>query len=149
MTDSLWRNILQAITQPSATFAFQRVSLSGAVLDAASVSNIPNLVTFDNVAITSPITPALSSGLWFRLTLSSNAAYTLNAPAGTIAPGATFTVTVRNAIGGAAGAMTFAATYKLGAAWTQPANGFSRTIVFMWDGTNLVEISRTAADVAN
>lgn len=149
MSDSLWRSLVQSITQPSATFGFARVALSGAVLDGASVSNVPNLVTFDNVAITSPITPAASSGLWLRLTLSSNAAYTLNAPSGTIAPGSTFTVTVRNAIGAPAGAMTFAATYKLGAAWGQPANGFSRSIIFMWDGTNFVEIGRTAADVAN
>lgn len=149
MSDSLWRSLIQSITQPTAAFAFQRVALSGAVLDAASVSNVPNLVTFDNVTVTSPITPVAASGLWLRLTLSNNAAYTLNAPSGTVAPGSTFTVTVRNAIGGAAGVMTFAATYKLGAAWAQPANGFSRTIIFMWDGTNFVEISRTAADVAN
>lgn len=149
MSDSLWRSLIQSITQPTAAFAFSRVALSGAVLDGASVSNVPNLITFNNVTITSPITPAASGGLWVRLSLTSNAAYTLNAPAGTIAPGSTLTVTVRNTIGGAAGAMTFAATYKLGAAWVQPANGFSRTIVFMWDGTNFVEISRTANDVAN
>jgi hypothetical protein len=150
MSDTLWRNLVQSITSATAAFPFQRVALSGAVIDSQSVSQVPNLVTFDNVTVVSPITPLAAAGLWLRLTLSVNAIYTLNVPAaGTVAPGSVFYVTVRNAIGGAAGAMTFAAGYKLGAAWTQPANGTSRTILFMFDGTNYVEIGRTAADVAN
>lgn len=149
MSDSLFRNLIAAITSATAAFPFQRVSLGGAVLDPASVSQVPNLITFDNVAVVSPITPVAASGFWVRLTLTSNAVYTLNVPSGTVPQGAQVVVTVRNTIGGAAGAMTFAAGYKLGAAWTQPANGFSRSITFQFDGTNFVEIGRTAADVAN
>jgi hypothetical protein len=64
--------------------------------------------------------------------------------------GQIITLLVRNASGGALGAFTFyASQYKLGAAWTQPATGFSRSITFVFNGTHLVEIGRSAADVAN
>lgn len=58
--------------------------------------------------------------------------------------------TVRNAAGGAHGALTWNAVFKTQAtAFSAVANGFSRTVVFRWNGTNWVEMVRTAADVAN
>jgi hypothetical protein len=47
--------------------------------------------------------------------------------------------------------VTFAAgSFKTAAtAFTQPANGFSRSYTFYFDGTYAIEISRGAADVAN
>jgi hypothetical protein len=38
--------------------------------------------------------------------------------------------------------------YKL-TTWTSPATGFSRSIKFIYDGTNWVESYRTAADIPN
>ena len=46
------------------------------------------------------------------------------------------------------GALTFGTLYK-GAAWTQPAKGFSRAIDFQFDGTHWIETGRTFADVPN
>jgi len=56
--------------------------------------------------------------------------------------------TIRNTSGGALGALTLGAAFKA-AAWTQPANGFSRSISFQYDGTNWIETSRTTADIPN
>jgi hypothetical protein len=100
----------------------------------------------------------LSAGEDFVLTPTSAAAFTINNPINTLGnnnhPSFQFIVVrIRNALGGgtALGAVTWSSSYKL-AAWTQPADGFSRTIVFSCDSfTTLtcVEVSRTPADVPN
>jgi hypothetical protein len=58
-------------------------------------------------------------------------------------------ITVRNTSGGAHGAGTWNAIFKTAGNVTATATGFSRTYAFRWNGTNWVEIFRTAADVAN
>lgn len=71
-----------------------------------------------------------------------------NPPSATQAQDISFTV--RNAAGGAHGALTWNAVFKTQAtAFSAVANGFSRTVFFRWNGTNWVELVRTAADVAN
>jgi len=104
------------------------------------------------------ITPDLADGNDQVITATDGVAFTINAPLfGGVAMSATnppiatmtWTLTIRNTSGGAAGALTFNAVFKIGAAWTQPATGFSRSIQFRWNGTNHVEVGRTAADVAN
>lgn len=121
---------------------------------------VPNGVILDLVATTQGITnptfgaaitintSSETGSLWQRITANAATAPTIGAPSTTVS-GQRLTITIRNASGGAMGATTFNAIYRLGAAWTNPANGFSRTIEFMCDGTNYVEIGRTAADVAN
>jgi lysophospholipase L1-like esterase len=81
------------------------------------------------------------------VTASNGTAFTVNAPANST-PGQRWTLTIRNASGGALGAATFGAAFKM-ASWTNPANGFSRSIDFIYDGTNHVECSRTTADIPN
>ena len=63
--------------------------------------------------------------------------------------GQRITIRIKNTSGGALGTISFDTLYKLGAAWVNPANGFSRTIGFVCDGTNWIEVERTAVDVAN
>lgn len=70
-----------------------------------------------------------------------------NPPASTI--GQTLSLTIRNTSGGATGAGTFNAIFKTSAAVPAIATGNSRTIMFQWNGTNWVEVFRTAADVSN
>lgn len=112
------------------------------------------------VAITyaAAMTPELATGSDQIITATNGVAFTVNAPtfagaamSATNPPIANFVwrLTIRNTSGGAAGALTLNAVFKIGAAWTQPATGNSRTIWFRWNGTNHVEIGRTAADVAN
>ncbi len=92
-----------------------------------------------------------SQGSMFVLTITDGVAYTIPAPSNTPVTGFSqrLLLTIRNTSGGVLGAATFNAIYKLGAAWTNPANGFSRSIEFRWNGTNWVEYARAAADVAN
>ncbi|MGH3589531.1 MAG: hypothetical protein ACRDRF_00640 [Pseudonocardiaceae bacterium] len=58
-------------------------------------------------------------------------------------------ITYKNVSGGAHGAGTFGTLYKTSAALAAIADTKNRTIAFQWNGTNYVEMWRTAADVAN
>ena len=90
---------------------------------------------------------AINTGNIFQITATDGVGFTItnpsNADAGQIA-----TFMIRNASGGVLGAVTWDTLYKL-ATWTSPANGFSRSISFVSDGTNWVEVGRTTADVPN
>lgn len=88
-----------------------------------------------------------SAGNVFEATCTNGTAFTFNAPTNP-QQGQRITVVVRNTSGGALGAATWNAVFKL-ATWTNPANANSRSITFLYDGTNWVEISRTPADVPN
>jgi hypothetical protein len=46
------------------------------------------------------------------------------------------------------GVITWDTKYKM-SAWTNPATGFSRSITFMFDGTNWYQISQTGVDIPN
>jgi hypothetical protein len=81
------------------------------------------------------------------ITATTAVAFAVNAPP-TPVSGQRLTVAIRNTSGGALGAATWNAVFKM-TAWTQPANGFSRSITFEYDGTNWVESTRAAADVPN
>lgn len=128
------------------TATLQRFVPNGVILDTVGLTSVFVAPTF-GAAITIDTSVATGS-LWQRITANAATAPTIGAPSTTVS-GQRLTITIRNASGGAMGATTFNAIYKLGAAWTNPANGFSRSIEFMCDGTNFVEIGRTAADVAN
>lgn len=127
---------------------FGGVVLNGPVVGPAlatvtySASMTPELSASDQqiITVTDAVAHAINAPLWGGAAMSAT-----NPPVA----GFVWTLTIRNTSGGAAGAATFNAVFKLGAAWTQPATGFSRSITFRWNGTNHVEIGRTAADVAN
>jgi len=105
----------------------------------------------ENVTYSASMTPDLRNGHVHRITVTNGVAFTINSPINrdATAPGIVSTFMIRNTSGGALGAATWNAIFKLGAAWAQPANGFSHSIQFMDDGTNLVEINRTATQVSN
>jgi hypothetical protein len=88
-----------------------------------------------------------SLGHSFSVVATSNIAFAIANPTN---PGylQEITITVLNASGGPLGAVTWGTAFKL-ATWTSPANVFSRSISFRYNGTNWVEISRTPADVPN
>lgn len=132
----------------------------------ASVTLDPALIKFvtprdvfnETVTYSASMTPTFTLGTRFStatMTATNGTAFTINVPSESLdryvkpMVGSQLSLVIRNASGGALGVATFAAGYKLGAAWTQPANGFSRTIEFQYNGTNWIEQSRTAADVAN
>lgn len=81
----------------------------------------------------------------FVVAANTGDAFTIAAPTDPSA-GQRIAVLIRNASGGALGAVTWDPVFKM-AAWTQPADGQSRTIDFLYDGANWVEVGRTPSDV--
>ena len=67
---------------------------------------------------------------------------------GSMEVGQQFAVRIINTSGGALSNIAFGSQFKQPAV-TLPATGNSRTWHFVWDGTNAIEINRTAADVPN
>lgn len=88
-----------------------------------------------------------SLGNSFTITATDGVAFTISAPSNLVA-GKQISYTVRNTSGGALGAITWNAVFKM-AAFANPATANSRSISFVYDGANLVEVSRTPADVPN
>lgn len=91
------------------------------------------------------INPSLADE--FDITATNNTAFTIANPTQG-SDDRVILITVRNTSGGGLGAVTWDTLYKL-AAWTSPANGFSRSISYRFNGTNWVEVSRTTVDVPN
>lgn len=83
----------------------------------------------------------------FVIDATNATAFTINAPTNP-STGQRITMRIRNTSGGALGAVTWNAVFKM-SAWTQPASANSRAIDFQYDGTNWVECGRVAADVPN
>jgi hypothetical protein len=100
-----------------------------------------------DVAYSGSMTINAASGNEFDITASNGSAFTINAPTGMF-DGQRITITLRNTSGGALGAATWNAVFKM-SAWTNPATGFSRSIDFKYNGTNWVQVSQTGVDVAN
>ena len=58
------------------------------------------------------------------------------------------TFTIKNMSGGAMGVITWLTGFKM-AAWTNPASGYSRSITFIYDGSDWVELNRSSSDIPN
>jgi len=92
----------------------------------------------------------------YRVVVTNTTAFTLSiaAPGDSsnqsfMTRGQVFGVMVKNTSGGAI-TINIASNFKLvGGAFPVPATGNSRTVTFIWDGTNAIEIGRTTADVPN
>jgi hypothetical protein len=106
------------------------------------------------ITVTYSAAPVIDASLGnlFVMTITDAVALVVAAPTNPPAAGQAQVIffTVRNGSGGAHGALTWNAAFKTQAtAFSAVANGFSRTVCFRWNGTNWVEMWRTAADVAN
>lgn len=94
----------------------------------------------------STVVPDASSGEIQELEVTDTDAITMAAPIYP-ATGETITLAIKNSSGGSMGTISWNSVYKLAGAFTNPANGYIRTITFYYDGTNWVEVSRAAADI--
>jgi hypothetical protein len=83
----------------------------------------------------------------FTITATDTVAFTISNPTNGKA-GDQITYIIKNASGGVQGTITWGAAFKV-AAWVKPATGFNRSITFLFDGTNWVEVGRGANDIAN
>jgi hypothetical protein len=140
-------------TAKNGTKDFGIVDVNGNVLvslnPTTGVESHGKAITLKRLALaySASMTPDASLANLLVITATNNTAFTINAPTNPTTD-EQLKVQVRNTSGGALGAATWNAIFKM-TAWTNPANGFSRTIEFVYDGTNWVEIDRTAADVPN
>lgn len=93
------------------------------------------------------IDASVADGFWIVAT--NGTAFTINLPTNP-SPSRRIVVHIKNTSGGALGAVTWAAGYKL-SAWTSPATGTNRSIEFQYDDSNgnWVEMTRTTVDVPN
>lgn len=135
---------------PSATYTIAGLFLTsytgGMAIDP--VSHVQER-TSNRAAITysASMTPDATTATQFSITATNGTAFTINAPTNP-KRGGSITVTIRNTSGGALGAATWDAVFKM-AAWVQPGNGFSATIEFQYNGTNWVEVNRGGVTVPN
>lgn len=121
--------------------------------DALTVSKDDRSVTVQQALVRTRVFVTYSASMTANANLGNQFTVTVtNATAWAIAPSGGFdgqqiTVTVRNDSGGAMGTGTWTG-FKM-AAWTAPADGFSRSVIFENDGAVWCEVSRTPADVPN
>lgn len=101
---------------------------------------------FNGLVFSTPVAINANSGTYFFFTPTAGA-YTVQNPTNATT-GQLITLIVKNTSGGALGAATWDTAYKL-SAWTNPANGFQRSISFVYTGATWVEVSRTPSDVPN
>lgn len=99
----------------------------------------------NTITYSTSMTPDALAGRTQIITVADGVAFTINAPANPVA-GARITLLIRNGSGGAVGAITWNAIYKM-SAWTSPANNFSRSISFEYQNTVWAQISQTGADI--
>lgn len=138
-----WRTIVQT---GSTTIAKVYAELFGGLFVNGSKRGVLTTLTYGPT-----IAVDVSLGDEFVVTITDAVAFVLSNP--TNAPPTGFdqiiTVTFKNGSGGAHGAGTFGTLYKTSANLAAIADTKNRSIAFRWDGTNWVELYRTAADVAN
>lgn len=82
-----------------------------------------------------------------RLVVTNGVAFTISAPKNPDSVQMGLTFEILNSSGGAMGAITWNALFKLAGAFVNPANTKTRTITFYFNGTNWIEQSRAAADI--
>lgn len=122
--------------------------------DAYTVQKANRRFTFSKASVRARVAVVYSAAMTidadagnsFDIVATNGVAFTVTPSNG--ADGQQITVKISNTSGGALGAVTWAAAFKL-AAWTSPATGFNRSIVFEYNGVNWIEVSRTPADVPN
>lgn len=131
----------------TSTVSGAAVSYSAAILSPLRSAGIDVLPA--NYATTYSASIQINAGLYnfFQITPNNGTAFTIQTPVLGVT-NQRISIRIKNTFG-VLGAVTWGAGYKMGAAWTQPANGFSRTIDFDFDGTNWIESNRSAVDIAN
>ena len=117
----------------------------GIATNGANVDALTTLTYGASIAIDA------SLGNQFVVTVTDGVAFAFAAPTNTPPTGFAqeIFITIRNGSGGAHGAGTWNAVFKVTGNVPAIANGFSRTFGFRWNGTNWVQILVPATDVPN
>jgi hypothetical protein len=121
----------------------------GAPPTAIQNPSATNLSSIGRLALTysASITPDVGVSDTFEITATNSTAFTINAPLKPM-DGKKISITIRNTSGGALGAITWNAVFKM-SAFTSPATANSRAVGFFFDGTNWVQTFLQSVDVPN
>lgn len=124
------------------------VGLSGGLGNLLQVDNkfTTTIVGETTLTYSASMSPDATGNSTYIIQATNGAAFTINAPSGVVI-GQRLRFRIENVSSGALGTATWTG-YKL-AAWVQPASTFSRTIDFEYNGSNMIEASRTTLDVPN
>lgn len=114
---------------------------------SATVLQDPYTHIRKDLTYSATIATDVREGSHFTITATNGTAFTISDPTNPVVA-KRIVYTIRNNSGGAMGAITWGSAFKL-AAFTNPANGNSRSIEFAYNGTSWIEISRATADVPN
>jgi hypothetical protein len=123
----------------------------GIVNDSSTGSGVIPVTWAATTYLNGNLVSATANGI-YRINVTAGTSWTLsyhNPISGYFVRGQVLTMQIRNTSGGAIASPTLPGTFKTAGALVMPATGYSRSYTMFWDGTNLVEISRTAADVPN
>jgi hypothetical protein len=101
----------------------------------------------DTMAFNGIMVPNCQFSNEFLFTITDAREFTLGPPLNA-AYGQRIAITMRNASNGAIGACTWHPIFKM-SAWENPRSRHGRSIEFMYDGSNWLEIARSAQDVPN
>lgn len=114
---------------------------SGAFTLATMNTVTPKQIVLTASAPTYGTSVAIDAGTstWNVITATNGTAFTIQNP-GMPPTNTLLIITVKNTSGGTLGAITWDTLYKM-ASFTSPANGKSRTVTFIFNGTNWIEIS--------
>lgn len=115
-----------------------RQAMYGAFTHALSTVTYSSAMTLD---------PTVAN--FFRITATTTVAFSLSIATSANEAGNLIGVMIRNASTGTLGTVTFNSPFKVSANWVQPAIGNSRSLMALSDGTNYVELTRSATDVPN
>jgi hypothetical protein len=90
----------------------------------------------------------MAQGVIHQITATDGTGFTVANPTNGVI-GDALIVYIRNASGGALGTVTWGGAYKLAGPWTSPADGNGRTITFVSNGADWIELNRAAADIGD
>lgn len=96
----------------------------------------------------SPVAWNVAKGAIAVVAITDAVAFSIAAPTGML-PGQLVILTIENTSGGAFGAGTWNAIFKTTGNVPAIATGKNRSFIFYYNGTNLIEVDATAADVSN
>ena len=116
----------------------------------ADVGTVPDVVFEDSLTAltyTASMTPNMLSAECQVIAATNGTAFTINAPVNAVS-GHKLEIKIVNTSGGALGSATWNSVFKM-SSWTNPANGYSRSITFRYNGTNWVQLSQTGVDIPN
>jgi hypothetical protein len=123
-------------------FAYKSIDISGGYVRGPKLVSYVNVLTYG-----ATVSPDVGVADRQYVAVTNGTAFAIAAPANPT-PYQTMYLTISNQSGGALGAITWNAVYKL-SAFTSPATGFQRTISFTYDGANWIENFCSPGDVPN